>query len=163
MESQHSSYHHSFSYPPHFYSSIVPREVVSQNWNPANLHHHFHAKNPRTSEKASENPISSMSSASEGISEQGVLENGRHVLQNSKVPYQYFQQQHPGFAANKFYFPRISPFSNVRCAYEESRFEGFKFPWMKNTRSHHYEWKLQWQRGNCFELCCFLSVVLKFT
>lgn len=22
-----------------------------------------------------------------------------------------------------------------------------KFPWMKNTKSHHYEWKSQWERG----------------
>ena len=149
MENQHSSYHHSFSYPPHFYSSIVPREVVSQNWSPASLHHRFHAKNPRTSsEKASENLMSSIGGASEGIGEQRVFENGRHAVRNGKVPYQYFQQQHPGFAANKIYFPRINPFSGMRCAYEEGRFEGYKFPWMKNTRSHHYEWKLQWQRGD---------------
>ena len=160
MESQHSNYHHSFSYTPHFYSPIVPREVIGQNWNPTSFHHryNFHAKTSQTSEKINENSMSSVSSVREGIPEQQTLENGRNVVRDrsllqcsnsNKVSYQYvnFHQQNSDFAANKFYFPRMNPFSNIRCGYDDSRFEGYKFPWMKNTRSHHYEWKLQWQRG----------------
>ena len=31
---------------------------------------------------------------------------------------------------------------------EKLKKSGGKFPWMKNTKSHHYEWKSQWEKGN---------------
>lgn len=29
----------------------------------------------------------------------------------------------------------------------EAKQKALKFPWMKTTKSHHYEWKAQWQQG----------------
>ena len=40
-------------------------------------------------------------------------------------------------------FNKRTESSNVKA---ESK-SAAKFPWMKNTKSHHFEWKAQWERG----------------
>lgn len=42
----------------------------------------------------------------------------------------------------------------------DTRQKALKFPWMKTTKSHHYEWKAQWQQGKSCLFTAFKGIGL---